>query len=96
MTGVQTCALPFCELCAEFDPSEEKIKVRRYPCFGGCEEAVNVTLFPDKVFYSKVTPEDLEEIVAHIKGDGEAVERLTGKVEPDVEDVIWEMLDSPY
>ena len=30
-----------------FDPQEERVKVRRYPCFGGCECGVNVTLFPD-------------------------------------------------
>lgn len=83
------------ELINAFDPEEQKIKVRRYPCFGGCEQGINVTLFPDRVFYSTVTDEDLPEIVKHIEG-GEKVERLTGKVEPDVEEIIWDMLDSPY
>jgi (2Fe-2S) ferredoxin len=84
------------ELCAEFDPEETRIRVRRYPCFGGCEVGVNVTLFPDKIFYSTVTQADLPDIVAHIRDGGEAVERLRHKVEPDVEEVIWDMLDSPY
>ena len=54
------------ELVAEFDPNEEKIKIRRYPCFGACEQGINVTLFPDRIFYSTVTEADLPAIVAHI------------------------------
>jgi (2Fe-2S) ferredoxin len=84
------------DLVKAFDPDEERIKIRRYPCFGACEQGVNVTLYPDKVFYSTVTEEDLPEIASHIKGDGPAPERLTGKCEPDVEQIIWDMLDSPY
>lgn len=84
------------DLIQKYDPDEEKIRVRRYPCFGGCEQGVNVTLFPDRVFYSTVTESDLDDILAHIKGEAEPVERLTGKVEPDVEEIIWDMLDSPY
>jgi (2Fe-2S) ferredoxin len=80
----------------EFDPQEEKVKVRRYPCFGACEHGINVTVYPDKVFYSKVTDADLPEIAAHIEGKGPPVQRLTGKAPPDVEQIIWDMLDSPY
>jgi len=83
------------QMLAEWDPREEKIRLRRYPCFGGCEQGVNVTVFPDRVFYSHVEKKDLPEILEHIRG-GEPVERLTGAVEPDVEEVLWEMLDSPY
>ncbi len=78
------------------DPNEERVKVRRYPCFGGCEVAINLTVFPDRVFYSQVKPDDIAEIVEHVIGDGEPVQRLTGHVEQDVEDIIWDMLDSPY
>jgi (2Fe-2S) ferredoxin len=84
------------DLVKEFDPDEERIKIRRYPCFGACDQGINVTLYPDKVFYSTVTEADLVEIAAHIKGEGEPVKRLTGKCQPDVEQIIWDMLDSPY
>jgi (2Fe-2S) ferredoxin len=80
----------------ETDPGEEQVKVRRYPCFGACEQGINLTVYPDKVFYSHVQDADLEEVAAHIQGKGEKVERLCGKVEPDVEQIIWDMLDSPY
>ena len=84
------------DLIKEFDPGQEKIKIRRYPCFGACDQGINVTLYPDKIFYSKVTLDDLPAIAAHIKGDGSKVENLCGKVPPDVEQIIWDMLDSPY
>ena len=84
------------ERLRERDPDEEKVKVRRYPCFGGCEQGINVTLFPDKVFYSHVEEKDLTEIVNHIENGGEPVSRLMGAVEPDVEEILWDMLDSPY
>ena len=84
------------DLVKEFDPDEQRIKIRRYPCFGACEHGINVTLYPDKIFYSQVTEADLKEIAAHIKGDGDPVTRLCGKAEPDVEQIIWDMLDSPY
>ena len=80
----------------EKDPDEERIKLRKYPCFGGCEHGINITVWPDKVFYSKVSDEDIEEIAAHNENDEEPVKRLTGIVKPDVEEFLWEILDSPY
>jgi NADH-quinone oxidoreductase subunit F len=84
------------ELILKSDPEQQRIKIRRYPCFGACEHGINVTLYPDKIFYSKVTEADLPEIAAHIEGKGPPVKRLTGKAQPDVEQIIWDMLDSPY
>ncbi len=84
------------ELLLARDPEEAQVRVRRYPCFGGCEVAINVTVYPDKIFYSQVTPEDLPEIVENLLGDAAPVERLTGAVQPDVEEMVWMLLDSPY
>ena len=36
-----------------FHGHDGPIKIRRYPCFGACDQGINVTLYPDKVFYSK-------------------------------------------
>ncbi len=81
---------------AEVDPGEEKARVRKYPCFGGCEHGINLTVWPDRVFYSKVKEDDLDEIVDHVEKNAPPLERLCGIVKKDVEDIIWEMLDSPY
>lgn len=71
-------------------------RLRKYPCFGGCEHGINVVLFPDRVFYSRVTKEDLPEIVEHLAGDGKPVERLTGVVAKDVEQIVWDLLDTGF
>ncbi len=84
------------EMLEQHDPHEERNKVRKYPCFGGCEHGINITLFPDRVFYAHVTEADLPEIVAHLEEDGQPVERLTGVVKPDVEELVWQLLDTPY
>ena len=88
------------DLCADLksmlderDP-EGKNRVRKYPCFGGCEHGINVVLFPDRVFYSQVKTSDLPEIVEHLTGDGKPVERLTGVVAKDVEQIVWDLLDT--
>jgi (2Fe-2S) ferredoxin len=84
------------EMLQAKDPSEEKVRVRRYPCFGGCECGINVTVWPDRLFYSTVTDADLPEIVDQLVADGPPVERLCNKVQPDVEEMVWSLLDSPY
>ena len=55
-----------------------------------------MTVWPDRLFYSEVKQDDLEEIVAQLVSDGPPVERLQGKAKPDVEEMVWMLLDSPY
>jgi (2Fe-2S) ferredoxin len=71
----------------------DDIEVTAYPCFGGCDFGPNVVLYPTKVFYSGVTPDDVGPILDHLKG-GEKVERLTGKVDEMTEELIFELLDA--
>jgi (2Fe-2S) ferredoxin len=83
------------------DTMEERDKgqcnrLRKYPCFGGCEHGINIVLFPDRVFYSKVKPSDLGEIADHLVGEGPVVERLTGVVPKDVEQITWDLLDTGF
>ena len=82
-------------MLAQQDP-EGRNKLRRYPCFGGCEVGINVVVFPDRVFYSKVKKADLPEIVEHLCKDGAPVERLKGIVPKDVEQITWSLLDTGF
>ena len=79
----------------EKDP-EGAIRVRKYPCFGGCAHGINVVVFPDRCFYSKVTPADLPEVVKSIVGNGPKIERLSGKVEKDVEQITYDLLTTGF
>ncbi|MBK8979016.1 MAG: (2Fe-2S) ferredoxin domain-containing protein [Planctomycetes bacterium] len=84
------------EMLLAKDPEEAVARVRRYPCFGGCECGINVTVWPDRHFYSEVKEGDLPEIMDAVTGAGAPVARLQGKVKPDVEEMVWTLLDSPY
>ena len=69
------------------------VDVASYCCFGGCDYGPNVVLYPAKAFYSGVKPQDVDEIMAHLNGDAR-VDRLTGKVDSAVEELIFELLDA--
>ncbi len=71
----------------------DDVEVTQYPCFGGCEYGPNIVFYPDKVFYSGVKPQDVDELMAHVCG-GAPVERLTGIVDPQIEELIFELLDA--
>lgn len=83
------------EMLAERD-AQGKNRLRKYPCFGGCDHGINVVLFPDRVFYSRVQRKDLAEIVEHLTGDGKPVERLCNVVPKDVEQITWDLLDTGF
>ena len=67
-------------------------EVTQYPCFGGCEYGPNVVVYPAKRFYSGVKPADVDDIVAQLPSG--AVERLLNQVDPQIEDLIFELLDA--
>ena len=72
----------------------ENVDVREYMCFGGCHDGPNVVIYPDKVWYGGVKEEDADVIVdKHLK-EGETVARLTGKVDKDLEELIYQLLDA--
>ncbi len=60
-----------------------KMAVTPTGCLGPCMFGPNVVVYPDAVWYGRVTPDDVEEIIEkHILG-GEPVERLvTSKGKP--------------
>ncbi|MFR5875119.1 MAG: NADH-ubiquinone oxidoreductase-F iron-sulfur binding region domain-containing protein [Eubacterium sp.] len=65
---------------------EDEVQIVQTGCFGLCALGPVVIVYPDGTFYSKVTPQDVEEIVESHLLKGHIVERLvyadTGKVKP--------------
>ena len=68
--------------------------LRPYMCFGGCHDGPNVVIYPDKVWYGGVREEDADAIVDEHLKQGETVTRLTGKVDKDLEELIYQLLDA--
>ena len=55
---------------------EGSVKIEKTGCFGLCAKGPIVVIYPERVFYTKVTPDDVAEIMeSHIK-NGNPVERL--------------------
>ena len=69
----------------------EEIKLVKTGCFGLCALGPVVIIYPDGTFYSRVTPEDVDEIVTEHLLKGRPVERLvyrdTGKTEEILKNV---------
>ena len=55
---------------------EEEVKLVQTGCFGLCALGPVVIIYPDGTFYSRVTPEDVKEIVSEHLLKGRVVERL--------------------
>jgi (2Fe-2S) ferredoxin len=72
----------------------QNVEVRPYMCFGGCHDGPNVVLYPDKVWYANVQEGDADKIVDEHLKKGEKVESLTGKIDPGLEEMIYQLLDS--
>jgi len=69
------------------------VKVKTYLCFGGCDYGPNIVLYPEGTWYAGVKESDLDEIVEHVLG-GVKVERLTEKVDPALQSLMLDILDS--
>ena len=55
---------------------EDEVKVIKTGCFGLCQKGPIVAVYPDKVFYNHVTPEDVEKIVSEHLYKGRVVKEL--------------------
>ena len=75
------------EVEIEKNDLQDEIKLVRTGCFGLCELGPVVIVYPDGTFYSRVTVDDVAEIVSEHLLKGRRVERLVyddhGKAKPD-------------
>jgi (2Fe-2S) ferredoxin len=54
----------------------DRIRVSTSGCFARCENGPNMVVYPDAVWYGRVTPEDVVEIIEEHLIGGRPVERL--------------------
>jgi (2Fe-2S) ferredoxin len=73
--------------------SSAEVEVRPYMCFGGCQAGPNIVLYPQKVWYSGVKRNDVDDIAAHAQG-GQPVERLTHGIDQPLKELIYQLLDA--
>ena len=84
-SGSQKIQSAFLESIEKNGLSEE-VKLVQTGCFGLCALGPVVIIYPEGTFYSRVTPEDVEEIVTEHLLKGRPVERLVYKDTGDVKE----------
>ena len=84
-SGSQKIQAAFLESIEKNGLSEE-VKLVQTGCFGLCALGPVVIIYPEGTFYSRVTPEDVEEIVTEHLLKGRPVERLVYKDTGDVKE----------
>ena len=70
------------------------VELRTIVCFGACEHAANVVLYPRGTWYSHVELSDVDEILANIRGEIDPIKRLIVGVDPRLQEVIFQLIDS--
>lgn len=76
---------------AELD-GDSSMEVRPYMCFGACHDGPNVVIHPDKLWFARVRPEQVAEIVAYLRG-GPAPAHLD-TIDPGLKEMIFQLLDA--
>jgi NADH:ubiquinone oxidoreductase subunit E len=72
---------------------DEMFQIKPYLCFGACDMAPNIVVVPDRLWYSFVAPEYMEDIAAAIR-NGEDVSGLANHVRPVVREAVFSMLEA--
>ena len=85
-SGSKTLQEAFNKNIAEFGLAEE-VKLVQTGCFGLCALGPIVIIYPEGTFYSRVTPEDVKEIVEEHLLKGRIVERLVYR-DTDTDEIV--------
>jgi NADP-reducing hydrogenase subunit HndC len=56
---------------------EKKVDIRATGCHGFCEKGPNVVIYPEEIYYLRVTPEDVPEIITDTVLKKKIIDRLT-------------------
>jgi sirohydrochlorin cobaltochelatase len=72
----------------------ESFRVVPFICFGACAASPNIAVFPERLWYSTVSPEDVEQVVALIRR-GEEMPELSGKVSADLKNLVFRLFGRP-
>ncbi len=74
-------------------PQDETWPITRYNCFGACAAAPNIVVLPDRLWYSFVMPEYVDDVAAAIRR-GEELSGLAKHVRPDVMEAVFGVLEA--
>jgi|SRR5262245_8864793 len=73
---------------------QQRFRVVPFICFGACTASPNVAVFPDRLWYSTVMPEQQSCVIQSIL-KGEEISELSDNVSNDLKDLVFRMLRKP-
>lgn len=73
----------------------DSFRVVPFICFGACTASPNIAVFPGRLWYSMVTPRDVEGVVACIRR-GEEMPELSGRVSADLKNLVFRLFRKPF
>ena len=94
--GTGCLALASDEVAAAFEKSlseqgiDARVELKTTGCPGFCEQGPLVTIHPERIFYTKVKPKDVEEIISRTILKGEIVDRLLYEDPLSGEKIVYE------
>lgn len=68
------------------------VPVKEWNCFGFCQKAPNIVVYPQGAWFIGVEPTDLDAILDHILG-GEPSAELAARVDPKLHAILLRFLD---
>ena len=76
--GASNCGAVFEKILGKIEEKNlwSKVKLTQTGCLGPCELGPVIVVYPEGIWYGKVTPDDIEEIMEQHVGKGEPVKRL--------------------
>lgn len=74
---------------------EAEVEVRVTGCHGFCEQGPNVAIYPEDIYYTRVTPEDVPDIVTRTVLGKEVIDRLV-YTDPDSGEKFVYQSDIPF
>jgi (2Fe-2S) ferredoxin len=72
----------------------QTFKVVPFICFGACTASPNIAVFPDRLWYSMVVPEQQHCVIQSIV-KGEEISELSANVSNDLKELVFRMLRKP-
>ena len=72
---------------------DETFQIKHHLCFGACDFAPNIVVVPDRLWYSLVEPEHMEDIAAAMQ-KGEDLPGLANHVRSIVRNAVFSMLEA--
>lgn len=86
--GNETLHAELVEQCHALDA----VEVREYICFGNCDYGANTVVFPDRVWFSGLRAGDAAVVMQYLRS-GELSGKHAGKVDDELAETIWELLE---